>query len=140
MDDGERTGRETAAEPARERLRGGPAPVRQWVGFLLPPAVFFAHLEIGYLLAQWACAARAFGWVHVAGVAAVITAAAGTVVAFGVWKLASSRAADMGLPEDAGGAIARTRFLGMTGAWMGAILVLLLVMQTVAGFVISPCQ
>lgn len=107
----------------------------QWVGFFLPPAIFFAHLEIAYLLVPWSCATGQFAWVHTAGIIATVVAAGGTYLALHVWRGAAAAA-----PEEGDGAGPRTRFVGETGTWMGALLVLLLVMQTVAGFVISPCQ
>lgn len=107
----------------------------QWVGFFLPPAIFFAHLQVGYLLVPWSCVTGQFGWVHAAGIVATVVAAGGTYVALRVWREAAASA-----PEEGGGAGSRTRFVGETGTWLGALLVLVLVMQTVAGFVISPCQ
>ena len=67
----------------------GPAPVAQWVGLLLAPAVFFVHLQVGYLLVLWACDARgptAEGMraIHAAGALAValaLTADAALVLA-----------------------------------------------------------
>src|SRR5206468_3638156 len=57
---------------------GGPAPAAQWVGLLLAPAVFAAHLQITYVLVRWACLRNADLWVHVVDVLAVLLAALGT--------------------------------------------------------------
>jgi hypothetical protein len=59
----------------RERVLGEerePARVLQWVGFLLAPLVFFAHLQIAYLLVPWACARQQQFWMYIAGAIAVL--------------------------------------------------------------------
>ncbi len=112
-----------------------PAPVLQWIGLLLPAATFFAHLQIGYVLVPWACAAKQDVWVHVAGVAAVGVAALGTLAAWRSWVRAGGDD-----PGESGGAVPRTRFLGATGVGMGLIFTLILIAQWVAAFFIGTCQ
>jgi hypothetical protein len=112
-----------------------PAPVLQWVGFFLPPAAFFVHLQIGYVLVPWACTTRSWGWIHVVNVLSVLCAALGTWAAWRVHARAES-----GARNDDAGAVPRTRFLGVVGICMGGMFVLLLVAQSVAAIIISPCQ
>jgi hypothetical protein len=114
---------------------GERAPLLQWIGFFLAPAVFFIHLQLAYVLVPWACATGLRIWIHVATLAAVLLAIAGTGAA---WRV-HARAEGVANNDDAG-AIPRTRFLGVLGLCQSTIFVLLLVAQLIAGVVISPCQ
>jgi hypothetical protein len=111
------------------------APALQWIGLLLAPAVFFAHLELAYVLVPWACVTKGQVWVHVSGAAAILLAFAGAAAA---WRV-HARTENV-QPNDGAGSVPRTRFLGTVGICMSAVFVLLLIAQWVAGFVISPCQ
>ena len=112
-----------------------PSLAAQWTGMLLPPAVFFAHLQGAYVLVPRACRYHADVWLHVVGVASVVLAAVGTAVAWRVWS-----GAGRGASTEPGGAASRARFLGVVGFVMGAMFVLLLTAQWLVAFVISPCQ
>lgn len=114
----------------------GPAPVAQWVGLLFAPAVFFVHLQVGYLLVLWACG-RPGGalWVHVAGALSVVLSAVGLFAAWITWQRAGAEK-----PGDAGGDIPRTRLLGATGLGTSAALVMLLIWQWIAVFITPMCQ
>jgi hypothetical protein len=111
------------------------APVLQWVGFFFAPAVFFAHLQIGYVLIPWACTTHRDFWVHAVGIAAVILAALGTTAAWITWMRAGRE-----VPGEGPGALPRTRFIGATGLGMNAVITLILLLQWVAGFFIGTCQ
>jgi hypothetical protein len=111
------------------------APALQWIGLLLAPAAFFAHLQIGYLLVPWACVRDGRLWVHLLGALAIAMALAG------VWAAWTTHArSDNAQPNDDPGAVPRTRFMGTVGLCMSGVFVLLLVAQWAAGFIISPCQ
>ena len=128
-------GRDKAYDRALLGERTEPAPVLQWVGFFLAPATFFAHLQIGYVLIPWACTTKGWGWIHLVNVLAVLCALLGTWVAW----LVHARA-EGGARNDGPGAVPRTRFLGVVGLCMGGLFVLLLVAQSIAAIIISPCQ
>jgi hypothetical protein len=115
--------------------REEPAPVLQWIGMLLPAAVFFAHLQIGYVLVPWSCTTDQFIWVHIVGVLSVILALAGTIAAWRAWMRAGREE-----PGEGPGALPRTRFLGAVGLGMGTLFTLILFAQWVAGLFIGPCQ
>src|SRR5688500_2405098 len=65
-----------------------PAPRAQWIGLLLAPAVFFAHLQITYVLVPWACVRNGELWIHVTGALSVALAALGAYVALRTWRRA----------------------------------------------------
>jgi len=124
---------ETHTFPRRDEPQ--PAPVAQWVGLFLAPAAFAAHLQINYVLVRWACLRSADIWVHVVDVAAIALAALGTVVAWRVWMRAGRDH-----PGEEGGALPRTRLLGVLGVGFSAMMTLVLIGQWVAAFFISTCQ
>jgi hypothetical protein len=111
------------------------APVAQWVGFFLAPAVFFAHLQIAYVIVPWACARRGDAWFHVVGVLSVVLSLAGAIVAWRVWQRVGRDE-----PGEGSGALPRTRFVAVTALGMSTLFTLLLVVQWVAGFFITVCQ
>ena len=111
------------------------APLLQWIGMLLPAATFFAHLQLGYVLVPWSCVVRQAVWVHVAGVASVVLAVAGTLAAWLTWMRAGRAE-----PGEGPGSLPRTRFLGAVGLGMGAIFTLILFAQWIAAFFIDVCQ
>lgn len=127
--------RESADTMPSEGSREERAPVLQWLGWFLAPAAFFVHLQVGYNLVPWACTTHGDLWVHVAGLASALVAAAGTAAAWRAWMRAGREE-----PGEGGGSLPRTRFIGATGAGMSATLTLLLVAQWVAGLFISTCQ
>ena len=129
-DPGRHSGRTGRGEGADER-----APIGQWVGFFLAPAVFFAHLQIAYALVPWACVRDGELWIHVVGVASVLLALAGIAAAWRVWARTGR-----GAPGEDGGAVPRTRFLAVSGLCMSTMFALLLLAQWVTAFFISPCQ
>ena len=112
-----------------------PAPIAQWVGVFLAPAVFAAHLEIVYVLVRWACLRSADVWVHVVDLLSIALAAIGTMVAWRVWQSAGRRE-----PGEAGGSLPRTRLLGVLGVGFSGMITLVLFGQWIAAFYISTCQ
>jgi hypothetical protein len=111
------------------------APVLQWVGFFLAPAVFFAHLQISYVLVPWACTTHGDVWIQVVDVLSILLAGVGTAAA---WR-AHARAENE-QPNEGGGAVPRTRFMGVVGICTSGMFVLLLVAQWVTTFYIGSCQ
>ena len=118
-----------------------PARVLQWLGFFLAPAVFFAHLQVAYVLIPWGCTTRNELWQHVVGLVAVVLSAAGVAAA----SVTRARAPEASAhptahPVEGPGALFRTRFMGDVGVGMSAVITLILLMQWIAGFFITVCQ
>ena len=129
--------REQAREPNGAQLvkQEEPAPIAQWIGMFLAPAIFAVHLQVTYVLVPWACVRRGEIWLQVVDVLAVLLALIGTIVAWRVWHRTSRDA-----PGEGPGSIPRTSFLGLTGLGFSATLTLVLFAQWIAAFYISPCQ
>ena len=113
----------------------GPAPRAQWVGFFLAPAAFFTHLQVRYVLVPWACATNGQPWIHVVDVLALALALLGGFVAWRTWQRAGRED-----PGEAGGAVPRTRMLGVMGLGASLMFALVLLGQWVTNFFFSPCQ
>lgn len=118
-----------------------PAAVLQWLGFFLAPAVFFAHLQIAYVLVPWGCTVRNELWQHLVGLLAVVLSLAGVAAAW-VARARTSAAGEHppGHPVEGPGALFRTRFMGDVGLGMSAVITLILLMQWISGFFITVCQ
>ena len=118
-----------------------PARALQWIGFALPPAVFFAHLQIAYVLVPWGCTKQNEFWQHLVGFLAVVLSLAGVAAAW-VSRVRTSEAGvhPPGHPVEGPGALFRTRFMGDLGLGIGGILSLILLMQWISGFFITVCQ
>ena len=133
----------TVRETDRE-LSEGRGLAEQWLGMLFAPAVFFAHLQVAYMLVPWACATGGHVWIHVAGVASVVLAAVGALFAWRAWdrvgRDAPGEAGHVTTSDGEREPVPRARLLGAVGLGMSAMFVLLLLAQWVAAFVISPCQ
>jgi hypothetical protein len=118
-----------------------PARVLQWLGFFLAPAVFFAHLEIAYVLIPWGCTVQNELWQHLVGLLAVLLSLVGVAAAW----ITRARTSDVGEhpashPVEGPGAFFRTRFMADTGLGMSAVITLILLMQWIAGYFITVCQ
>ena len=124
---------ETHTVPRRAEVE--PAPVAQWVGLLLAPSAFAAHLQISYVLVRWACLRSADVWVHVVDLLSIALAALGTIVAWRVWQSAGRRE-----PGEEGGSLPRTRMLGVLGIGFSGMITLVLFGQWIAAFYIGTCQ
>jgi hypothetical protein len=111
------------------------ASVLQWVGLFLAPVIFFAHLQIGYVLVPWSCTRHTVVWMHVVNLLSVAVAVVGTWIAWRVHARGES-AAD----NDGPGTLPRTRFLGVVGLGTSAMFVLLLLAQAIEAISLSPCQ
>lgn len=122
-------------QAARAAHDPGPAPRAQWVGFFLAPAAFFAHLQIRYVLVPWACATNGHVWIHVVDVLALAVALVGAFVGWRTWERAGREK-----PSEAGGAVPRTRMMGVMGVGMSLMFALVLLGQWVTNFFFSPCQ
>jgi hypothetical protein len=126
---------EREAHAARAAHDAGPAPRAQWVGLFLAPAAFFTHLQIRYVLVPWACATNGQLWIHVVDVLALALALIGAFVGWRTWDRAGREE-----PGEAGGAVPRTRMLGVMGVGMSLMFALVLLGQWVTNFFFSPCQ
>jgi len=134
----------TDRELLRERVLGhGRVPARtlQWIGMFLAPAVFFAHLEIGYVLIPWECTKQDQLAQRLLGFVAVVLCLAGVAAAW-ITRARTSDAGEHppGHPVEGPGPLFRTRFMADCGLGVSGLITLIVLMQWVAGFFITVCQ
>lgn len=135
--------------PEREAL---PAPrLALWLGFLAGPVAFAANHQVSYMLVPWACVTARYGIMQLPSFVAAAVTLAGTVLSWRIWRRAGGRgladvAADVdgapvgGTHGDAGGADARTRFLGLVGVLSGLGFFLVVLAQWIPSLLLGPCQ
>ena len=64
----------------------GPAPVRQWLGLLLPAAAFVVHFQLNYLLVLWVCGNDVSTLpIHLTSIVALLVCLFGVRLAFSTW-------------------------------------------------------
>jgi len=105
------------------------------VGWLLPPAVWFATLESNYLLADWVCATgRRWVFAAQALVATALIAAAAAAPA--------SRLLPLGVPAAAPdeGTTTMRRFLWVCALLLAAASLVGVLALTLPGFFLRPCD
>ena len=125
---------ERTVDAQRSDADAGAGLRRQWLGLLLAPAVFFAHLQGAYLLAPLACRTGSTIWLHAAGVLAVSLASVGVLMAWLAFRQTGSAS-----PGDGHGSIPRARLLAISGLAMSSLFVLIIAAQWIAGFIVPPC-
>ena len=121
--------------PEARKHDAGPAPRAQWLGLFLAPAAFFAHLQVRYVLVPWACATNGQIWIHLVGVLSLAIAVMGALAARRTWRSAGGED-----PTEAGGAMPRTRMLGVMGVGISLMFILVLLGQWLSAFFFSACQ
>jgi hypothetical protein len=127
--------RKREEQASRAAHDAGPAPRAQWVGLFLAPAAFFTHLQVRYVLVPWACATNGALWIHVVDVLGLAIALLGAFAGWRTWERAGREE-----PSEAGGAMPRTRMMGVMGVGMSLMFALVLLGQWVTSFFFSPCQ
>ena len=107
----------------------------QYLALFLAPVAFFVHLQVNYLVVQWACVRGGEGWIHAVSLVAILVAAVGAWVGWRLWKSVGSGAPGEGTPPTS-----RVRLVAVMGGALSTLFVLLLAAQWAPAFVLSPCQ
>jgi hypothetical protein len=108
--------------------------MRLWFPILVTPLVTLTQLSVNYALVPLACRTQQHLSIHLVSAAAVAIALAGIVMAWGAWREAGTDVVPDG-PTQA----ARTRFLGMMGVVISAMMALASLAQWLTAVFISPC-
>jgi hypothetical protein len=74
-------------------------------------------------------------WIHVVDVLALAISLLGAFAAWRTWQRAGR-----GDPSEAGGALPRTRMMGVTGVGTSLMFALVLLGQWMTSFFLNPCQ
>jgi len=89
-----------------------------WLSFFIAPTVAAIQIGVGYALVKPACASGTVTSLTMLSVAMGVLALAGTAI----------------------GWTARERFVGMVGAGLNVLVLLLIAATTISQFVLSPCE
>jgi hypothetical protein len=117
----------------RDTSRTG-ASLALWFGMLGGPAAAFLNVALSYLVVDRACIARSSTAIHVLmGTFFLLAAIAGATSWWSRTRAGSG-------PDDAGGMLARGRFMATVGILTAAISVVAILMQWIPVFFIGACQ
>lgn len=105
-----------------------------WFGMLGGPAAAFLNVALSYQVVNRACIERSSIVIHIfTGTFLLIAIIAGAIS----WRF---RARAGNEPDDAGGVLARCRFMATVGLLTAAISVVAILMQWIPVFFIGACQ
>lgn len=125
----------TADNPRRERGNSHTgASLALWFGMLGGPAAAFLNVGLSYQVVDRACVARSSIVIHLFMGTFVLLAAIAGVISWHFRTLAGS------WPDDAGGVLARSRFMATVGLLTAAVSVVAILMQWIPVFFIGACQ
>jgi hypothetical protein len=108
---------------------------RQLLAFAGGPAAVGLSMQVKTLTVNWACEHGSTLVLHASALAGIALAIASGLLAAREW-----RAAGGGWPDDAGGALGRSRFLTVIAMLLCAVSALVIVAQWIPDVVLHPCQ
>jgi hypothetical protein len=106
-----------------------------WTGLLLAPVAFLIDLEVAYALVPTACSTRTRLPVHLVHVTCLLLALFGALTAWRCW-----RATGAAWPGEAGGPLARSRFMAGVGMLVSGLFALVIIAMWIPSFLLDPCQ
>ena len=101
---------------------------------ILPPLAMLANLQASYILVPEACDTRSKLVLHLVHAAMLLVTVATAVMAVRWWRRTGWR-----WPDEDGGAVARTRFLGIVGLGNSLLFALIILAQWFAVVMWPPC-
>lgn len=104
-------------------------------GFLAGPAAFLLNLQISFTLVPWACAYDLQYALHLATLIFLLMAALGGFASWRIW-----RDAGRGWPDEAAGAVPRTRFMAVVGILISGMFFLTVLAQGITAMILGACQ
>jgi hypothetical protein len=105
-----------------------------FLGLLLPPAAWLAHLSASFTLTEHLCSSSQFWLLHLVTLVTFVIAAVGGLLAWRNWR-------DTGRAHspDAAGTIARSNFLAVAGMASGVFFSIAILAAELPNWMISPC-
>jgi hypothetical protein len=101
----------------------------------IPPITVLGNIEIAYALVPAACASQTSLPLHLINALSLALTIVGGLIAWLSWN-----ALGMGLPEEEGSTLARSRFIAGIAMLLSGLCGLIIVAQWIAVFVLDPCQ
>ena len=101
---------------------------------IVPPLAMLANLEASYVLVPEACDTGSKLVLHLVHAGMLLVTVVTAVLARRWWRRTGWR-----WPDEGGGALARTRFLGVVGLWSSVLFGLVILSQWFAVVMWPPC-
>lgn len=114
-------------------LKSGASVGELWAGVLVGPTAMLLQLEANYALVLWACRTGHTWPLHVVSLVALLATIVAGVLAYGVWFRLNTE-------EDAGGPLARSRFMSAVGILISLLMAAVIVAQWLPIFIHHPCE
>lgn len=105
------------------------------VRLLAPPMIWAAQQQTNYSLTATMCETGGEAWLHLVSLVALVAVIAATLLSWRDWKRLPEGSTDEGMPG-----ASRSRFLAMSGTWMGLFFVLVIVATDVPNWILGACS
>ena len=125
----------TEEHEAHGSLTGWRPIAAQWFAVLAGPLAWALGLNAGYAFVRVACVRDSMLPLHLVSLFTLLLALAGGLVAHGIWR----RTGEEG-PGEGGGALSRSRFMGLIGLLASGLFSLAIIAQWVAVLFLDPCM
>ena len=123
-------------ERVREEYTSAPGLLALWFTVFAGPISFLLHLQLGYMLVDWACRENGVLVLDLITIGAIALALIGALVGWRIWVRLGRE-----WPKGSrGGPIARSRFMSMSGVLLGLMFALVAMAQGYPALVLNPCQ
>jgi hypothetical protein len=106
-----------------------------WTGILAGPIVWLISFEANYALNPWACIFETKLALYIVSLVALIISAASGLLAWRQWKELGAE-----WPGEAGGTLARSRIMAISGVLLSAMFSLVIVAQAIPEIFLEACQ
>ena len=126
--------RRDAGDTRRGGLDSGRSIALQWFAVLAPPVAWLLNLQFGFSLAHAACHGSGMAPIHLASIAALMIAGLGGAAAVVTWRRSGSD-----WPNDAVGAVPRSRMMATLGLGTSTFFLVMILTQWIPAFIFNPC-
>jgi hypothetical protein len=114
-------------------LKSGAGVGELWAGVLVGPTAMLLQLEINYALVHWVCGSGQKWPLHLVSLLALLVTLVAGMLSFRVLQRVSAE-------EDAGGPVARSRFMAMVGVLISLLMIGVIVALWLPVFIHNPCE
>lgn len=106
-----------------------------WTGILAGPVAWLLSFQANFTLAPWACEFNTKIALFIVTILALLLVAGSGLLAWREWTALGKVS-----PGDAGGALARSRIMAISGVLMSAMFFLVVVAQSVPELILGACE
>jgi hypothetical protein len=107
----------------------------RWLRVLAPPMIWAAQQQANFSLTATVCESRSEGWLHLVSLAALAAVISTTLLSWMDWKSLPGGSTDQGAPPPD----TRSRFMAVSGIWLGLFFVLVIVATDLPNWILGAC-